>query len=61
MSTQVTYDLRIQNVNNFIESLKADAGEPASYVFIGKPTPWPDENKPPVPLNNLETFLIVYL
>ena len=60
MATQVTYDLRIQNVNNFIESLKADAGEPASYVFIGKPTPWPDENKPPVPLNNLESFYSTY-
>ena len=59
MSTTATLDFRVQNAQNFITSLYDD-GDNAAYVFIGKPTPWPDENKPPKPLNNLETFFDTY-
>ena len=59
MSTIQTHDFRVENARNFIESLYGD-GENASYMFIGKPTPWENENRPPVPVNNLENFFDVY-
>ena len=60
MSTIPTLDFRVQNAKNFIESLYGDEGKNAAYMFIGKPTPWEDENKPPLPVNNLETFFDTY-
>ena len=60
MATISTVDFRIQNVKNFIESLCGAEGENTSYVFIGKPTPWEDDNTPPVPNNNLESFFKTY-
>ena len=60
MSTIPTLDFRVQNANNFIESLYGEEGENASYLFIGKPTPWEDENRPPLPINNLEHFFDAY-
>ena len=60
MSTISTLDFRVQNAVNFIDSMYGEEGENAAYVFIGKPTPWPDENKPPLPVGNLEEFFDVY-
>ena len=60
MSTISTLDFRVQNAVNFIDSMYGPEGENAAYVFIGKPTPWPDENKPPLPIGNLEEFFDVY-
>lgn len=60
MSTAPTLDFRVQNAKNFIESLYGDEGKNASYVFIGKPTPWEDENRPPQPINNLVEFFDAY-
>jgi hypothetical protein len=60
MSTISTLDFRVQNAKNFIDSLYGEEGENDAYVFIGKPTPWEDENRPPVPINNLEHFYDVY-
>ena len=59
MATTSTLDFRVQNAKNFITSLYGD-GENAAYVFIGKPTPWEDENRPPKPINNLENFYRIY-
>jgi len=60
MSTIPTLDFRVQNAVNFIDSLYGEEGENDAYVFIGKPTPWPDENKPPLPIGNLQEFFDVY-
>lgn len=60
MSTIPTLDFRVQNVKSFIHSLYGDEGENSSYVFIGKPTPWEDENRPPLPINNLVEFFNAY-
>ena len=60
MSTIPTHDFRVQNAKNFIDSLYGDEGENEAYVFIGKPTPWEDENRPPQPINNLEHFFDAY-
>ena len=60
MSTISTLDFRVQNVTNFINSLYGEDGVNSSYVFIGKPTPWADENRPPQPKNNLVDFFGAY-
>ena len=60
MSTIPTLDFRVQNAKNFIDSLYGPEGDNAAYVFIGKPTPWSDENRPPLPINNLESFYNTY-
>ena len=60
MSAIPTLDFRHQNVVNFIDSLYGEEGENLSYVFIGRPEPWEDENRPPVPQNNLESFFDTY-
>ena len=60
MSAIPTLDFRYQNVKNFINSLYGEDGEHISYVFIGRPQPWEDENRPPVPVNNLEDFFSCY-
>ena len=60
MTTAPTLDFRVQNVKNFINSLHNPEGENAAYVFIGKPTPWENENLPPQPVNNLVEFHDAY-
>ena len=60
MSTIPTKDFRVCNAENFIDSLYGDEGENKSYVFIGKPTPWEDENRPPLPVNSVKYFYDVY-
>lgn len=59
MPTIQTHDFRVENARNYIESLYGD-GENASYMFIAKPTPWENENRPPEPVNNLTSFFDVY-
>ena len=59
MSTIATTDFRVENAANFINSLYGD-GSVASYMFIGKPTPWEEENRPPLPVGNIKEFYDVY-
>ena len=52
MATVQTNDLRVQNAKNLISSL---INQPA-YTFIGRPTPWPNEQVPPTPDNSIEEY-----
>ena len=60
MATINTNDLRIKNANNFISSLIPVSDRGQGYVFVGRVEPWPDDNLPPVPQNNNQTFYNVY-
>ena len=66
MPSVVTNDLRVQNARNFVDSVntppvegQAD-GMPRAYVFAGRVSPWPNENRPPVPDNSIKEFYDVY-
>ena len=56
MATVKTNDLRTKNTEMFIESFNEDNG----YMFIGRSTPWPNDEEPPVPTNNLEEYYEVH-
>ena len=62
MATVNTNDLRIKNAKNFIDSLNGPSVTPEAqaYMFIGRATPWADENVPPTPTNNFKEFYNVY-
>jgi hypothetical protein len=62
MATVNQNDLRIKNAKNMLASLNGDT-EPSSaeaYVFVGRPTAWPNDNAPPVPTNNFREFYNTY-
>lgn len=56
MATINTNDLRIKNANNFISSLIPVSDRGQGYVFVGRVEPWADDNAPPTPQNNNQTF-----
>lgn len=60
MATINTNDLRIKNANNFISALIPTNERGQGYLFVGRVEPWADENAPPMPQNNYETFYNVY-
>ena len=51
MAAIITEKFRVHNARQF----KEDFGESASstYVFIGRPYDWADENNPPAPANGV--------
>ena len=60
MATVRTNDLRVQNASNLMDSLN-DIGDASTYMFLGRPTPWPTgDNNPPVPTNNFSEFYRTY-
>ena len=59
MATVRTNDLRVQNASNLMDSL--NEGDASTYMFLGRPTPWPTgDNNPPVPTNNFSEFYRTY-
>lgn len=56
MATITTGDIRIKNAQNLRRSLLGETVEDLSFVFVGKPTPWENEEEPPKPINNLRQF-----
>jgi Bacteriophage T4, Gp8. len=60
MATINTNDLRIKNANNFISSLIPTTERGQGYLFVGRVDAWADDNAPPIPQNNYETFYNVY-
>ena len=62
MATVNLNDLRIKNAKNLLASLNGD-GNPSTaeaYIFVGRPTAWPNDNNPPVPTNNFREFYNTY-
>jgi len=53
MASVNTNDLRIQNARNLVKSIVDSRN---SYVFIGRPMPWENDNDPPVPTNNIQEY-----
>ena len=60
MATVNQNDLRIKNAKNLIASFNSESGNALSYVFMGRVQPWADENAPPTPQNNYQTFYTTY-
>lgn len=60
MATVNTNDSRIRNAQNLVESFNRENGDARSYVFIGRATPWDNEEDPPKPVNNYEEFYETY-
>ena len=52
MATIQTNDIRVQSARNLASSLLNDP----SYTFIGRVTPWENDNDPPVPDNSLREY-----
>lgn len=52
MPSIVTNKTRITNAKNFVSSVADE--ESVLYVFLGKPTPWPNDNNPPIPDDTLQ-------
>ena len=50
MATVNTNDARTRNAQNLIDSIEN------AYVFIGRTTPWPNDDEPPVPNRNREEY-----
>ena len=59
MATINTNDLRIKNAKNLISSFNVGI-DALAYLFVGRVEPWPDDNLPPVPQNNYQTFNTTY-
>ena len=59
MATVNTNDLRIKNAKNLISSFTKD-DESLAYLFVGRVQPWLDDNLPPPPQNNYQTFNTTY-
>ena len=51
MASIVTSKFRIHNAEQFVESF-SEASNTIMYLFIGKPTAFPDDNSPPTPVNS---------
>ena len=52
MSTINTNDLRVQNAKNFVSS--ANSSEENTYLFVGRVTPWDNDETPPIPDNSIK-------
>jgi len=50
MSTINTNHLRVQNAKNFVSCVNGT--DTNSYLFVGRVTPWDNDESPPVPENN---------
>lgn len=53
MPSIVTNKTRIVNAKTFVDSF-TNEDENVLYVFLGKPTPWPDDKNPPIPKDTQE-------
>ena len=51
MASIVTSKFRVHNAEQFVESF-SEASNTIMYLFIGKPTAFPDDNSPPTPVNS---------
>ena len=60
MATIITNDARVENARNFIDTLSDCDGNARTYMFIGKPTAWEDDNSPPFPDNSVKEFFDVH-
>jgi len=60
MSTVNTNDLRVKNAKNLIKSFNGPSLEALAYLFVGRVQPWPDDNLPPTPQNNYQSFYTTY-
>ena len=60
MATINTNDSRNRNAQNLIESFNESDGDASSYLFIGRPNPWENDEKPLPPVNNIREFYDVY-
>ena len=52
MTTINTNDLRIQNAKNFVSSV--NSSEENTYLFVGRVTPWDNDESPPIPDNSIK-------
>lgn len=50
----ITNQLRKQSAQQFIDRIQS--GNDVYYMFIGRPTPFPDDNAPPTPVDNTQTL-----
>jgi hypothetical protein len=57
MSKLITNNLKLFNVDQFIESF-SEPNFNIYYYFIGNPTPFPSDNTPPTLYDNVETTLV---
>jgi hypothetical protein len=53
MATTITNDLRITNAKNLIASLWDTTNE-NTFLAFGRTVPWPNDDNPPLPRNNLQ-------
>ena len=60
MATVNTNDLRVKNAKNLIQSFNGPELEALAYLFVGRVEPWADDNLPPPPQNNYQTFYTTY-
>lgn len=51
MASIVTSKFRVHNAEQFVEAF-SEASNTIMYLFIGKPTSFPDDNAPPTPVNS---------
>lgn len=51
MASIVTSKFRVHNAEQFVESF-SEASNTIMYLFVGKPTAFPDDNSPPTPVNS---------
>ena len=56
MATNLMEGLRIENVRNTIKAFNTEDGFQRAFVFIGKTTPWENDNNPPAPDNSLQEY-----
>ena len=52
MSTINTNDLRVQNAKNFVVSTNSENDK--TYLFVGRVTPWENDETPPIPNNSIK-------
>ncbi len=60
MATINTNDSRNRNAQNLIESFNESDGDASAYLFIGRPDPWENGEKPLPPVNNKKESYEVY-
>ena len=60
MATVNTNDLRVKNAKNLIRSFNGPNLEALAYLFVGRVESWADDNLPPPPQNNYQTFYTTY-
>ena len=60
MATVNTNDLRVKNAENLISSFNGADGSALAYLFVGRIQSWADDNLPPTPQNNYQTFYTAY-